>query len=483
MTSETVLGQAVERHLRRFWTVLRRTTGAALARPSYVGVCAGIGVHSTARATLGRGGPVATALEAETLGCEAAVCRGVRVSLPRRFFIAKVVALPGTNRDELTGMLKYELANLFPLPPEEVLWDWRPLCVREDGYTLCRVVAAEASFAASRIDALRLAQTPRVAIEPSTVSLANYYLAGKGSWPGQAVILAAVTGDGLDLAIVGPHGIEVDRGIASSGGHMSASEAALEIDVLLSLYTGAGASGQVCGICLARGGHDEGFARELGALTGLPVEALETPRAASLLGEAAATDLHIAAGAALGPMLADGLHLSLRTGDAAERERKDSRLYVVSVSVLAAVMTFCAAWLALAVRAYRSERFLGEIEARAARIRPIAGDVDAKRQRLGAIERQLAGQSRVFDVLVALYKLTPSDITLTSAEIDSQGVLTIKGQAQQLFRASEYAMLLDRNPAFGRPSQQGPRAYLRNDSGKTFIAFTIVRDLKAAREK
>jgi hypothetical protein len=454
-----------------------RTTRLLVRRPSYAGIYSEAGNRMRVKSTLTSAAPSVSLLPEERWLAEVDSCRGVKVSLPRRLFIIKEAALPGKNREELAGMLGYEIANLLPLSPEETAWDWRPVRVREDGYTLCRVIAIDKATLDSELGTLGMGSCDRVSVEPSTTSLANLYLAAYGEWPSEPLILASLSSEGLDAAVVGPEGIECDRGVASRGQGISAAECADEIAVLISMCGSAPATKRICLV----GEVPDGYATELSAKAGLPVDVF--PRPSFVPADMSpSAGLYAAVGAAIGPLLSHGAHVGLRTADRAEAERKWTRSYAVTASILMGVLALAFVWLALAARAHRDARFLARLDARAAEIRPAAGDIAAKRQRLSAIEKQLAGQGRVLNVLVALYKVTPPDVSITSADIDAKGVLTIKGQVQQLFRASEYAMLLDKDPTFGHSAQQGPRAYLRNDSGKTFIAFTIVRELGAGKE-
>jgi hypothetical protein len=477
MAQDTSRRDAFEISARAAVSDFLRTTRLLVSRPSYIGLYPGTGNCVRFKSTLTKAGPAVSPLAEERWLAEVESCRGVKVSLPRRLFIVKEVALPGTNRQELAGMLGYEVANLLPMSPDESVWDWRPVKVRDDGYTLCRVIAIDKATLDAQVDSLGMGACERVSVEPSTTSLANLYLAAYGEWPSEPLILASLSNEGLDAAVLGPEGIECDRGIACSGQGIPAAECADEIAVLISM---CGPMRTATRICLA-GDVPDGYAADLSAAVELPVEIFPSP---SFIppGSNPTAGLYAAMGAAIGPLLSRGTRVGLRAADRAEAEGKRTRSYAVSASVVMGVLALAFVWLALASRAHRDARFLERLDARAAEIRPIAGDIDAKRQRLAAVQRQLASQGRVLDVLVALYKVTPPDVSLTSVEIDAKGVLTIKGQVQQLFRASEYAMLLDRAPTFGHSAQQGPRAYLRNDSGKTFIAFTIVRELGAGKE-
>ena len=227
-----------------------------------------------------------------------------------------------------------------------------------------------------------------------------------------------------------------------------------------------------------RGGRGDGaqLRNAIAAETGLAVEPGVMPSLVESE-EPPSVRQAVAAGAALGGLLAEGVRLSLVPPERKHTEELNRRAGSALLTAVVVLLALLFAWTSLNIRARRLSDYVARLEERAGEIAPEASLIDAKRQRLAAIKRQLTGRNRVLEILVELYRITPPDVSLTSLEIDKDGLLTLKGHAQEMFRASEYAQILHKSDMFGKPAQQGPVSEQRTEGGKTFISFTILRDL------
>lgn len=455
---------------------LRKLTGL-LRRSRSVGAVPDAAALTCATASLGRSGPQVTMCEAEaeTLSQQFSRVDSLKLSLPRRFFLAKELVLPGTDHDELDSMVSFELSGLFPVDPDDLAWDWHVLEVTPEGYTRVRVVAAETDGLEERLAPACTLEHTALAAEPATVSLANLLCACSGGWPATPVAVVAAWNGSLDFALVGPGGLEFDRGtplaLSETAGEVAASVAA-SLAMVAENRQGHGASRVVLWA-----DRDAPQLRDaIAAETGLAVEPGVMP-AFMESEEPPSVRQAVAAGAALGALLFDGIRLSLVPPKRRHTEELNSRAGSALLTAVVVILALFFAWAALNLRARRLSHYVARLEARAAEIAPEASQIDAKRQRLAAIERQLTGQNKVLEILVELYRITPPDVSLTSLELDDDGLLTLKGHAQEMYRASEYAQILEKSDIFGEPAQQGPVSFQRTEGGKTFISFTILRDL------
>jgi hypothetical protein len=457
-----------------------RTLTAAVRRSSFLGAAGCPGDVRCATAVLGARRPSLkfTGDGAKVPERAASRARAVRVALPRRLFIVKEVLLPGTESAELQGMLELEAPGLFPVPADEVTWGWYPLEVTGEGYTRLRVVAVETSALEEHLLQIGLAGDARACAEPSTVSLSNYVLAALGSWPERPVAVVAACGSEVELAVVGPLGLEFDRGIELAGA--GDEGVAAQVVASLSLYSENSRAGEIAKVYTLALPQSPLSAETLHGRTGLPVEPLPEPDFVRRNGPPDASSV-IAAGAALGPLLSAGAHVNLTSPVRVERLRSSARRQAAFFTTALIILTLAFLWGALALRAHRLEGFVETLQARVDEVAPIADQTDAKRQRLAAIQRQLTGRGTVLDIVLELYKVTPPDIYLVSLELDKSGLLTIKGHANEMYRAVEYGQILDKNKMFGRATQSGVPAHQTTESDKTFIKFTIIRDLSEGK--
>ncbi len=457
-----------------FWKDSRKSLSGFLRRASVLSLVPSGGSLVAANAVLRRSGPsieISAGLD-ELPGKKADSARALRLVLPRRSILAKDLVLPASDPAELAGMVAFEIASLFPVPPQDLTWTSFPLEVTSEGYTRLRVLAVETDLLEEALSDLALSERIDVAAEPSTVSLANLLFASRGGWPEDTVALVALWDDNIDFAVVGPDGLCFDRGVAASSESPSKSEVAGQVAASLAMCAESGFP-DVSQIVVAATSLSEDLKRSLEEETGLPVETFSPP---SFIPSVESQDgaSFIAAGAALSGLLSGGIHAPLVPARVVDRAESASRSRAVILTALLALFVIFLAWGALALRADRLSSLVDRLNARADEISPEASKITAKEQRLSAIKRQLSGRGAVLDILLALYRITPADISLTSVELSEKGLLTIKGHAQQMYRASEYARLLDEETAFGL--HLGVRSHQRTESGKVFIYFTINRD-------
>jgi len=400
----------------------------------------------------------------------------LKISIPRRHFLARDLTLPSADPRELDGMIPFELADLFPVDLEELSWDWHLLEITPEGYARVRVVAAETAEMEKHLAPFEGLVQTALSVEPSTVSVANLFCAANGGWPDEPVAIVSKFSDGMDFVVAGPCGIMFDRGVQPDTGDDSATAAAVAAS--LSIFSQGAGAGDVSRLLVW--GEDDGgeLARAISAETGIEVESAVLPDFAEPSGGGAAEAA--ACGAAIGGLLENGVDLALVPRERKRIEDRSRRAGSAMLTAALVAVTVALAWGALTLRSRRLSAYVERLEERAAAMAPEADQIDAKRQRLAAIKRQLTGRNRVLDLLIALYKITPPDISLTSLELDQDGLLTLKGHAQEMYRVSEYAQILEESDSFGKPAQQGPASFQRTEGGRTYISFTILRDLSGA---
>lgn len=452
-------------------------------RPSSISLAATADATLCASASVVRRRPVIAVRE----DCEALLAdlpRGrsrLKVTLPRHLFLAKEVVLPSTDRRELEGMVSFEIPSLFPVDGSLLTWGWYAVGVTAEGYTRLRAVAIETAVLDSHLEELDPAVRLRTDAEPSTVSLANYFLAANESWPLEPVAIAAVWDGGIDFVVLSKNGIEFDRGLRTSAAPSGVETAAMSIATSLEMYAEASGRPGVSRLYLfCPEPQRDALKTAVEQATGTAAE--QPPVLACLEGNRQTT-VHeaIAVGAAVAPLVEGSVEVQLTPPRLVALKNSVNRFRRTFITTLLVFLSLAFSFGALALRARRTAGFVKVLEEHVASIAPEAGQIDAKRQRLAAIKRQLAGRSRLLEILQELYRVTPADIFLTSLELDDKGLLTLQGHAQEMYRPTEYAQMLERSDVFGKSAQQGVSSQQRTEGGKTYIEFTIVRDLAEER--
>ena len=101
------------------------------------------------------------------------------LGIPRTQVTVKYLTLPALNDQEIAKMTEYELNNLFPYKPDELIYDYTVINKGSDGYSRVMLVVAPKESILSRTLTLSLAGLMPESINISTVSLFNQFTAQK----------------------------------------------------------------------------------------------------------------------------------------------------------------------------------------------------------------------------------------------------------------------------------------------------------------
>jgi len=122
-------------------------------------------------------------------------------------------------------------------------------------------------------------------------------------------------------------------------------------------------------------------------------------------------------------------------------EHKQLVIHTAVTALLGILAIFCV-WLNFAVANWRIHHACQNITKEIAPIKHIAADVESKRQKVKAIQTQLANRNQIGEIFLHLYKFSPKEITISQmsylSKADTASV-NIKGQADTLSRAFEYS--------------------------------------------
>lgn len=103
------------------------------------------------------------------------ICEHLVLGMPRTRVAIKYLTLPAHSGKEINRMAEYELNNLFPYKPEELIYDYAVINKQADGYSQVMLVAALKESILAGISTLGLAGLVPEEINISTVSLFNQF--------------------------------------------------------------------------------------------------------------------------------------------------------------------------------------------------------------------------------------------------------------------------------------------------------------------
>ena len=134
--------------------------------------------------------------------------------------------------------------------------------------------------------------------------------------------------------------------------------------------------------------------------------------------------------------------LNLLPGKTLKRAQQRQLLINTGVSLALLILAVFGLWLNFAVMNWRLQRSCRKITQEIAPIKHIAADVESKRQKVRAIQTQLANRRQISGIFSQLYQYSPKQISISrlsySSKADTASV-SIKGQADTLSNAFEYS--------------------------------------------
>lgn len=103
--------------------------------------------------------------------------------------------------------------------------------------------------------------------------------------------------------------------------------------------------------------------------------------------------------------------------------------------------------LGLAITFYNKKDYLNRLKSELNKISSDAGEIEAMKKVLAAIDLQIS-KRKIMDVIHELYHLIPLDISLVRFIYDDEGVITLRGRAQDLSSVFNFIPLLERSEVF-----------------------------------
>ncbi len=133
------------------------------------------------------------------------------LGIPRSQISMRHLSFPSHSDGEIRRMVHYELANLFPYKPEELVYDYSVIQKEADGSSRVLLAAAQKEAVLAHINLMRLAGLTVDAIEISTASLFNQLIEQKKH--SQSCLLVYMDNGYLDLLQVNNQKLVFSRGI------------------------------------------------------------------------------------------------------------------------------------------------------------------------------------------------------------------------------------------------------------------------------
>jgi len=364
------------------------------------------------------------------------------ISVPDSLCITKTIELPAASMEQAYKMLEFELSSYLPLPAEELFYGCVPVS-RNEGLLKVLVYILKLKT----LDSL-LAKFKSVGIRPSRVMVDSVAV---GSWfgrdgnrdTGQINLLfakenlfVAATKDGTlqkyeEIAIQNGDIQSQRENITDQINHLAA-ELTSDKQPALKIAAKTDTKPEI----------KNWFENNYKTIEFLGSPGLNSFKKGILPEKDYAFEAIVAQGLVKAAEDPDFIFLNLLGRNVLKRAGQKQLITNAAVTVVLGVLLVFCLWLNFAFMNWHIQRSCQKIAKEIAPIKHIAANVESKRQKVKAIQNQLANRRQISKIFSQLYKYSPKQISISqmsySSKTDAASV-NIKGQADTLSGAFEYS--------------------------------------------
>ena len=335
------------------------------------------------------------------------------LGIPRTQVTVKYLTLPALNDQEIAKMTEYELNNLFPYKPDELIYDYTVINKGSDGYSRVMLVVAPKESILSRTLTLSLAGLMPESINISTVSLFNQFTAQKRR--PDDYLLINLDDAFMEILLINEGKLSFSRGISLKG-HGEIKDLVKRVEENIAIIRNKG--GVINTIILSGQGQElRDFAR--GLEESMPSKVEIDDSLSALKGLAPGTE----SGVLKINLLPEELKIHRL-----KNKRKSANLLFISLLILNLSLCANIVFQKIKVR----QEYLSLIKAQIQEISPQTHTLREKKLKTQIVKISINSARLTLNLLAELYRAAPEEISLNTLAISQQkipGVLTLTGQA------------------------------------------------------
>jgi Tfp pilus assembly PilM family ATPase/Tfp pilus assembly protein PilN len=396
------------------------------------------------------------------LGSSRANATPVIACLPRQMVNVRMLELPSTDPKEIADMIDLQVAKQTPHSRDEIMFDYRIVGSRHEGYTRAMLVIVQRALVRQRFLALEEAGLHVAKVSVSTEGLLSWYLLNRSAehLSSETAVILDVDSSSSDLAIVAGDELVFNRSMLIGANHLRSDsgewtgKVIQEVRHSLEMYRSETPGGKISRILLTGAGPNiKGFSEQLHRACDIevlncgPVKNIEVRSQVSVLDDPVNASVSITplVGCVLAPQ---ALELDLTPDAVRVREtlkRNARHLTLLGIQVMA-VLALCSV---LTVdRGYVKAERLARLNAKLART---SLDVDALNQmqaKTQLVAQRLDSKYAPVVILRELQSLMPESIYLTSIQIGPAKQIAVRGVAEATSDVYGYVNVLEASALF-----------------------------------
>ena len=383
------------------------------------------------------------------------------LGIPRTQVAVKYLTLPALNDQEIAKMTEYELNNLFPYKPDELIYDYTVINKGSDGYSRVMLVVAPKESILSRTRALSLAGLVPESINLSTVSLFNQFTARERR--PDDYLLINLDDAFMEMLLINEGKLSFSRGISLKGSR-EVKDLVKKVEENITIIRNKG--GVINAIILSGQGQElRDFARGLEEIMPSKVEIDDS--LAVLKGLTQGTD----SGVLKINLLPEELKIHRL-----KNKRKSANLLFISLLFLISSLCANIVFQKMKVR----QEYLSFIKAEIQEISPQTYTLREKKLKTQIVKNSINSARLTLSLLAELYRVAPEEISLNALAISQQkipGVMVLTGQGRDSESVLRFANAL-KESAIIKSADVGNISRLKSAKEEGMVGFEIRANLE-----
>lgn len=372
----------------------------------------------------------------------------VRLNVHRHLVTVRFLKLPSTDEEEIAKIVKIESLKHIPYADENIIYGYKIIEKREDGYSNVLLAIAQANTINGFIEMLNEAHLETESISLGAEGLFLWYILTAEDREKEDAMLVNIDSGHIDIDVVREGKLVFTRGVIYDAKDVSATEKIVDqIKVSLAAYHKESPKG-VDKIILTgtsdKAKECEGALKEISKTPVAIIDQMEnlpiSEDAHMELNDASFVELF---GLSLTP---EDIKINLMPEGLLEEDRVNRSKKNITVTLTLMLLTITIIF-GLVMKKLHDKavvlsyinRELSKIEPRVTKARKMMKDIDV-------IGKELERKPLAIDILREVYKATPPGISLNVLDFESNNTLTIRGTAPALSEIFKYVTALEGSP-------------------------------------
>lgn len=381
------------------------------------------------------------------------------VAIPRHLLTIRTLRFPSTNKEELVSMVELQATKQIPYASEDIITDFKIVEIEPSGFSKVFLAIVHKDIISNYIRILEEAGLKPQQFIISSEALSGWFAQFKSKAENVPDPIAIVNVDSLssDLIIIYNSQLVFSRSItfnAQEQNQTTVNNFLGELKNSFATYQKEKLGPDLSKIILTGANNyflswPENFKTELN----LEVEVEEPDKymekEEELIFPPGGKNRSISLANLFGLLLIEPeLSLNLLPSQVRKQQERQANKKASLFTIILTIFVIGAIFSLVLLKMFQKERLLSCLEFELKKISPQVQGTQQMTKRLEFIEQRLNSQGTGIDILYELYKLIPSDISLSIFNLEENGTVTLQGTAVVMSAVFNLVNTLEKSPFF-----------------------------------